>query len=101
MIYIKQGDDGYGIEDELTYEDAPLDLTDATVHFHMGGHSIRSQVVDAANGKILTILNSVHTAIPKLYRGEYVVKFDGREETYPNNGYIHVMILGGVNDGIL
>lgn len=97
MIYLKQYDNGYGLEDTLSDENGALDLSTASVTFYMGAHEIPAQITDAVNGQILVSFTSVHTATPGKMRAEYRVRYnDGRVETYPSRNYIDIIIMKSV-----
>lgn len=94
MLTIKQNDNGIGIKATLSNEQGPVNLTDAEVLFVMGEHEIPSQIVDAENGQVLVVFESIHTEVPGIYPAEFEVRFpDGRNETFPNDDYIKIHIM--------
>ena len=103
MIYLKQYDTGYGLENTLTNENGAVDLTDATVLFYMGEHEIHTQITDASNGQVMVVFDRAHTEKPGKKRAEFKVTYqDGRVETFPSREYIDILIqksVGGNTNG--
>lgn len=100
-FYIKQSDDDPVISATLTDDEgAAVDLTNATVDFHMaeprGGQTVvdaSATIVDAANGDVEYQWASSDTSKAGRYRAEFQVTYsDGDVETFPNVGYETVFI---------
>jgi hypothetical protein len=97
-FYIKRNDTSPSIKYQL---DPKADLTGASVVFNMRGSSgppivsraAATVVGNAADGVVSYAWAAVNTAKSGLYRGEFEVTYaDGRIETFPNNGYIQVLV---------
>lgn len=100
-FYIKQSDDVPVIQTTLVdANNNAVDLSNATVNFHMaeprGGSTVvdaPATVTDAANGKVEYKFDGDGTAYGGRYRAEFEVTFgDGDVETFPNVGYETVFI---------
>jgi hypothetical protein len=105
-VTIKRGDTRNCIKAVLKdYSGAPVDLTGCSVDFHMAPlnrPAVISRAVhieDAGNGEVWMVWAPGETDIAGIFRAEFgVVYQDGRRETFPNNGYISLLIqndLGG------
>lgn len=98
-FYTKQGDTRTALKATLKEASGnPVNLTGCSVRFRMGCLIDReTQVLDAAEGKVLVVFESADVAKPGIYKAEFVVEYpDGRKETYPNRGHITVYIEGRV-----
>lgn len=98
---LKRGDTRTAIQ-AILLEPAgtPVDLTNASVRFHMVDHrgvlriSKTIDIIDAVRGMVRVVFEPGETAAAGLYRAEFAVIFpDGRKETYPNHGYVTVHIV--------
>ena len=91
---IKQNDSSPAIVYILSDDSGPVNLTGATVWFHMGtGLSALAVVVDALAGKVSYSWAAEDTARAGFFRAEFeAIYADGSKETYPNEGYIGVNI---------
>lgn len=101
-FYIKQGDTSPAIEAQLEDEAGnPVDLTGASVDFHMKAPSATGLKVDAAGtifnqseGKVRYEWASGDTDTTGLFHAEWEVAFgDGSVETFPNTGNIEIEIV--------
>lgn len=93
MTIIKRGDTGIGLEAKLSNIKGNVNLTDADVLFLFRGYKITPVVVDAKNGKLWVVFNEIHTDKTGFFNGEFEVDFkDGRNETFPSDGYIKIQI---------
>jgi len=94
-FYIKQGDTKPSLYTTLTEEGVAVDLTGATVRFHMG------DVVDALAVIVMAEMGAVRydwvaadTLMAGSYRAEFEATFpDGSPETFPNDTAIGVIIM--------
>jgi hypothetical protein len=99
-VIIKRGDTRNCIKAVL--KDAsgtPVDLTDCSVSFHMAPLnrpaviSRAAHIENAATGEIWLVWAPGETDIAGIFRAEFEVVYqDGRRETFPNNGYISLLI---------
>lgn len=77
-----------------------IDLTDASVQFHLedprGGETVIDEpasVIDATNGLVRYRWHVDDTEVPGRYRAEFVVTYDTDDiETFPNDGFHDVVI---------
>ena len=83
----------------------PVDLTGATVVFHMrdtADDSIKINasgvtILSATRGEVRYSWSATNTNTAGNYEGEFQVTFSGGNiHTFPNNGYINVIILEDV-----
>jgi len=101
-FYIKQNDTAPAIRATPKDTDAnAIDLTDASVRFHMrrvGSTTITTDgaaiiVGNAANGIVQYDWESADTAKVNTYQAEFEVTYsDGSIETFPNSSYITVEV---------
>lgn len=99
-VTIKRGDTRNCIKAVLKdARGAPVDLTDCSVGFHMAPlnrSAIISRAVhiqDAAAGEVWVVWVPGETDSTGIYRAEFEVVYqDGRKETFPNKGYISLLI---------
>jgi hypothetical protein len=99
-VTIKRGDTRNCIKAVLKdARGAPVDLTDCSVKFHMAllrQPAIISRAVhiqDAAAGEVWVVWVPGETDSTGIYRAEFEVVYqDGRKETFPNKGYISLLI---------
>lgn len=104
-FYIKQNDTSPNLRAILKDGDeVAINLTDATINFHMRTVGGETAVVDAAasivsaeNGIVQYIWDAADTATVGSYQAEFeVTNTDGTIETFPNNGYIRVEITDDI-----
>lgn len=105
-FYVKQNDTAPSIRATLKDgDDAVIDLTDATVRFHMrtiGGttakiDSAASIVIPATNGIVQYDWTAADTDTIGSFQAEFEVTYSsGRIETFPNSGYIRVEITDDI-----
>jgi len=103
---IKQNDDRPLLDAFLRDDrDRPVDLTGATVLFHMrlatdnsvkiNGGSVT--VVAATAGSVRYTFTTSNTDTAGIYEAEFQVTFsDGTVQTFPNDGYITIVITDDV-----
>ena len=100
--YIKQGDTAPYLDAICAdYAGDAVDVTGATVRFHMlpkGGDTLTvdaaGSVVDGAAGHVRYTLQSGDTDTPGTYHCEYEITYgDGRVETFPNDSDPLVLII--------
>lgn len=98
-INLKQGDTRHAIKAVLkNIDDHPVDLSTAIVDFNMARRhgnlviSRRAKQTDKT-GEVWVVFNEGDTDSSGLYKAEFQVTYsDGRKETFPNDGYIEIMI---------
>lgn len=104
-FYIKQNDTSPNLRAILKDGDeVAVNLTDATINFHMrtiGGTTAvvdaSASIVDAVNGIVQYVWDAADTATVGSYQAEFEVTFAGGAiETFPNNGYIRVEITDDI-----
>jgi len=100
-FYIKQSDDVPVIEAQLTdAQDNPVDLSDASVEFHMaeprGGQTVINAdalVTEPTEGVVQYVWSDTDTSQAGRYRAEFEVTYaNGDTDTYPNVGYKTIYI---------
>ncbi|MDX1810435.1 MAG: BppU family phage baseplate upper protein [Gammaproteobacteria bacterium] len=98
---IKRNDTSPDLECTLQGNDGvSVDITGATVRFHMTKKGETTPKVDAlatnvdeASGKVKYEWNAADTDTKGVFRGEFEVTYsDGSIETFPNNSYIPINI---------
>lgn len=104
-FYVKQNDTAPSIRATLKDgDDDAIDLTGASVRFHMrsiGGTSAKvdsaATVVTASSGIVQYDWVAADTDTVGTYQAEFEVTYsDTRIETFPNNGYIVVEITDDI-----
>lgn len=105
-FHIKQNDTRPVLEIFLRDDkDRAVDITGATVVFHMRDSADNSAVVSsgsvtvvsAVNGRVSYSWASANTATAMVAQGEFQVTFvSGDVETFPNDGYIKIVITDDV-----
>ena len=93
-FYIKQGDTRPVIQAKLYNDSSEVDLTGCTVRFLMGDVvAAAATVTSVLTGAVQYQWATADTADAGSFDGEFEVTFtDGRIETYPNNGYLDILI---------
>lgn len=93
-FYIKQNDTKPSITAQLLSDGSAVDLTGATVKFHMGSTiDAAATITDAATGNVRYDWASGDTATAGTYNAEFEVTFsDGKIETFPNDEYLLIVI---------
>ena len=105
-FYIKQNDTRPLLEVNLRDDrDSPVNITGATVVFSMRNVSDNSVKIDAASatvtsstgGRVRYTFTATNTNTAGNFDAEFQVTFlDGTIETFPNDGYIKVIITDDV-----
>ena len=105
-FYVKQNDTAPSIRATLKDgDDQVIDLTGATVRFHMrtiGGTTAKvdsevSVVIPATDGIVQYDWIAADTDTIGTYQAEFEITYtNGRIETFPNNGYIRVEITDDI-----
>tara|TARA_R110000822_G_scaffold143087_1_gene281346 strand:+ start:1028 stop:1354 length:327 start_codon:yes stop_codon:yes gene_type:complete len=105
-FYIKQNDTAPGLRATLTDgENQAVDLTGASVRFHMRSIGSNSIIVDSTvyvvppttGGIVQYNWAEADTSSIGSYQAEFEVTYsDSSIETFPNNGYIRVEILDDI-----
>lgn len=104
-FYIKQDDTSPELQATLKDADGTaIDLTGATVRFHMrqsGSTTAKvdaaATVVTAASGIVKYTWSAADTDTEGRFEGEFEVTYaDGSIETVPNTGYIPIRIRGDI-----
>lgn len=101
VVYLKSGDTAPALQ--ATLQDGggtAIDLTGATVRFHMRQKGAIKPVVDSsaalvtpASGVVQYAWSDEDTALPGEYEAEFEVTYpSGIIETFPSNGFINVTI---------
>ena len=100
-FFIKQNDTSPTLDATLKdANDAAVDLTGATVRFHMRKVGKGAAVVDSAatiigalTGQVRYAWSASDTALIGTYNGEFEVTYsDNSVETFPNNGFISIEV---------
>jgi len=93
-FYIKQNDTRPSLYAQLLQDGSPVDLTDATVKFHMGDVvNAPAVITDAASGNVRYDWQVGDTANSGTFYAEFEVAFpDDKVETFPNDGYLRIII---------
>ena len=100
-FFVKQNDTSPTLDATLKdADDAAVDLTGASVRFHMRKVGKGTAVVDGAatitgalTGQVRYAWSGSDTASIGTYNGEFEVTYsDGTIETFPNNGFISIEI---------
>ena len=91
---MKENDTKPSLYVNLVQDGSAVDLTGASVAFHMDGVINSAAVItDAAGGSVRYDWAAADTATAGSYRAEFQVTFsDGSIETFPNSGYFYVNI---------
>ena len=105
-FYVKQNDTAPSLRATLKDgSNTVIDVTNATVRFHMRAFGSSTAKVDAAAGIISPATNGVvqynwiaaDTDTIGSYQGEFEITYqDGSVETFPNNGYILIEIIDDI-----
>ena len=104
-FYVKQNDTSPAMQATLQDADGnAVDLTGATVRFHMraiGGTTVvvdaAATVVTAASGIVKYEWDAADTDTIGSYQAEFEVTYaDSSVETFPNDGYIRVEIIDDI-----
>lgn len=106
-FFIKRNDDTPTLDVALQDDRGrPVNVTGATVVFHMRNTSDDSVKVDggtvsaitATKGEVRYEWTTTNTNTAGTFEGEFEVTFSGGEiQTFPNNGYIDIIILEDVS----
>lgn len=97
MIQIKQRDTGIGLVANLSNDGGALNLSGASVIFMFSRHRINANVLNSDTGRVMVVLNEVHTSNAGVFNAEFRVTFeDGRIETFPNDGYMKINIMSNL-----
>lgn len=82
-INLIKGDTGIGRRVTLITENGAVDLTDATVLFMFGDHTLYPIKLEEP-GKLLLVFEREHTAQSEVYKAQFkVIYSDDRKETFP------------------
>ena len=94
-FYIKQNDTKPSLFAQLLSNGSAIDLTGATVRFHMeSGLDAPAVITDAATGNVRYDWSVGDTATSGIFRAEFEVTFsDGTIETFPNDGYLFINVM--------
>lgn len=95
---IKQGDLGDPIRAQITDSGVPVDLTNAQdVNFEMGGLVDGDVVIESLQDGIVRYeWQEGDTDVAGLFRAQFEVTLEsGKPVTYPEEGYIEVLIMEG------
>jgi len=105
-FFIKQNDDRPHLDAFLRDDkDRPVDITGASVKFHLRSLADNSvkitdgsvSVTNATEGAVRFEWTTTNTNTSGNYQGEFQVTFaDATVESFPNNGYIKVVITDDV-----
>lgn len=104
-VTIKRGDTRHAIRAVLkNTQGTPVNLSGCSVSFHMAplGRpptiSRQVDIHDAEGGEVWVVFAPGETDISGVYRAEFRVAYgDGRKETFPNDGYLSIQILGNLS----
>ena len=102
-FYIKRGDTGSPIRATLRDQSGPVDLSGADVRFHMMDNveavkvDAESTVLAPGDGDVQYEFGDEDVDTAGEYRAEWEVTFaDGMVVTFPNHGFVHVLVSGDV-----
>lgn len=104
-FYVKQNDTSpYMLATLKDANEAAVDITAASVRFHMrpvGSTTVTvdaaAVIVDAENGIVRYEWDAADTDTVGSYQAEFEVTYlEGDIETFPNNGYIRVEIIDDI-----
>lgn len=100
---MRRNDTAPPIEATLTADSTAVDLTDATVRFHMQDTAgtvkvdAAATLVVAASGTVKYVWAAADTDTGGWFKAEWEVTFsDGTVRTFPNPGYTNVRITGDI-----
>jgi len=93
-FYLKQHDTKPSYAAQLLQDGSAVDLTDATVKFHMGSViDAPATIVDALTGNVRYDWVAADTEVAGTYKAEFEVTFsDGSIQTFPNQDYLQIVI---------
>jgi len=93
-FHLKQNDTKPSLSASLTQDGSVVDLTEATVKFHMGDVVDAAAVVSGAlTGVVRYDWDAEDTETAGSFPAEFEVTFsDGTIETFPNDGYLTIEI---------
>jgi len=93
-FYIKQNDTRPSLYAQLIQDGSVIDLTGCTVKLAIRGRPPQDAVItDAATGNVRYDWTATDTANAGIYEAEFEVTFQDKSvQTFPNNGYITVVI---------
>lgn len=106
MFFIKQNDTSPALKVELKASDGTaINLTGATVHFHMRDAETQvvkvdraASVTQASQGHVQYNWQTGDTATVGAYEYEFQATYsDGTIETFPNNGYSKLKIVAEIS----
>ena len=94
IFYIKRNDTKPSLSAILSQDGSAVDITGATVNFHMGDIiDTAAVIVNAATGSVRYDWAAVDTEKAGEFSAEFEVTFsDGKIETFPNVGYLRINI---------
>lgn len=97
IFYIKKGDTAPPLRVFLRQKDGtPINLSSATVVFHMGDGKVASgsvTILDAPTGKVEYAWKAADTDTVGSFNSEFEITDGGKKQTVPSNGYIVIRIL--------
>lgn len=103
-VWMKQGDLLPNLTAVLQDRSGPLNITGGTVKFIMraaeGSVKINASatIVTAASGIVQYTWSGSDTDTAGEFEGEFQVTLSGKKETFPNTGYIPIIILDDIAD---
>ena len=96
MLTIKQNDNRNAIEATLIKNDKPVDLTGCDVFISISDKIYRGNCIieSEEEGQVFYPIDQSVTQSTGFFNYEFIVKYqDGREETFPNNGYLKLQVV--------
>jgi len=106
-VTIKRNDTKQTVDYQCLNLDGTVEnLVDTTVVFNMGTDRIlmthgTATITDAANGKVSYQLTDQDTLNAGVFKGEFQVTYvDGKQKTFPSDGYIYINIEQNVDGTI-
>ena len=94
---MKRGDTAPNLRAQLVRGGVPVDLTGATVKFCLLGTKRDCTIINATNGEVEYSWQVGDTESTGTLQAEFEVTYsDGKIETFPNDDFIQIVVLGDI-----